>query len=164
MDIKIQDLFTFWFFGLFLGLMLFYTGTAFAESPNLMITGMIESRMPNQYIVEYGICTTEYRVQDPKILFRSDVGSFGPFTIKGTIEAKNCGFDTVTVKANDPKSISLELVDEFSKIQQLEKEITSLKEQLKAKDEVIKTQLEVIMNLASKIKSTFYEVTGILFS
>lgn len=79
------------------------------------------------------------------------------------LEQGKCFTDSATILAKSPKTINIPLAEHepptgnVDEVDRLKAEIQELKEQLKKKDEVLMEQLKVIMELANKIKNTFYD-------
>jgi len=101
--------------------------------PRIMIIGMLEGNMPNQYIVGFDICAGSDRLEKPQLAIITDIQTFKPVTFPAIIGSNSCITYDYTVKANDPKSINIGFykTDDSEKITKLEKELAELKKMIK---------------------------------
>ena len=101
--------------------------------PKVNIVGILEGRMPNQYIVGFDICAGSDRLERPQLQIITDIQDFKPFTFPSIVGSKSCKFYDYTVKANDPASIKIDFYksEDSAKITKLEKELEELKKLIK---------------------------------
>lgn len=112
--------------------------SVFASEPAVGIYGMIESGIPNQYLVAIEICAGSERFESPQIYLTSDLVTKIPIVVKAVIAKNSCTYRDYTIKANDPSSIQVGFSDtlesDSKKLKDLEKEIAELKKMIADKD------------------------------
>lgn len=138
----------------------------FAETaPNVEVTG-IENISEDLYMIHYKLCTGSYQIVQPKLKVDSDIGPRDTRVDKA-VSPNSCINGVTSTYADNPDTIKVSLYNfkeemkskgdterAKDKLGEMQKEIDDLKSQLKGKDEIIKAQMQVIMDLANKIKST----------
>ncbi len=137
---------------------------------SIRIMDWFEARLPNHWVVNIEICTGKEAFTLPIIHVSSDIETVQK-TLTKSISAGSCARQQFEIKANDPESIQVSIVEiptsstgDAQMIEELkeeielqEEEISKLKENLEKKDAVIMEQVNVIMDLANKIKATIFE-------
>lgn len=126
---------------------------------SLEVVAIEPTRIPDRYLVVFEICSGNTKLTVPEVVASSDSESFTR-EVGSVLGAGSCLLYDVSVTAKNPNTIKVEfgnVVQDDTTIEELRKEISELKEQLKKKDEVLIEQLKVIQNLASMIKKTVFD-------
>lgn len=117
---------------------LFTINPVFASEPTVEVYDMLESGVPNQYLVVVKICAGSDRFEAPQIYLSSDLVTKIPIVVKAAIAKNSCTFRDYTIKANYPVSIKVGFSDtdesDSKKLKELEKEIAELKKLITGND------------------------------
>ncbi len=135
-------------------------------NPTINVVGMIETKLSQQYLVGFDICSGSKDLVTPSITVNTDLTSH-TLKVMSIIGTGSCLFYESTIKANDPDSLNISFGNVVSNDQtsnDLQKQIDELKaelqkkdEQLAQKDTILMEQLKVIQQLASSLKQTIFE-------
>lgn len=127
--------------------------------PYIKIIGILETKLPQQFMVGFDICAGSKIVVTPEITINSDIAS-DSFKVMSIMNPGSCLFYDISVKAQDSNSIKINfglIVKDDPVISDLQKQIDELKLELQKKDAILMEQLKVIMQLASNLKTTIFE-------
>lgn len=108
------------------------------------ILGIIETKVPNKYLVGFEVCARKTKILAPEIIIHTAEDEFEG-SVHANIAPNSCFTTDTTVQTNDPDSIKIEFKKQQvgdTSLESLKAEIEALKKKAEREDRVIPTWIK----------------------